>query len=117
MQGMKICIFLLAVFVSIVAKGQQRSVYDFIVAKDGTGHFKTIQEAINAVPDMRKKETTIYIKNGSYKEKLVLAQSKSGVKFIGESVDSTIITYDDYASKKNRFGEEMGTSGSSVGEY
>lgn len=87
--------------------------YDFIVAADGTGNFKTIQEAIMAVPDIRKKRTTIFIKNGIYKEKLVLPESKSNVTFIGESVEKTIITYDDYASKKNRFGEEIGTSGSS----
>ncbi len=87
--------------------------YDFVVAKDGTGDFKTVQEAINAVPDYRKKETTIYIKNGTYKEKLVLAESKSLISFIGESVDSTIITYDDYNQKKNIFEEDKGTSGSS----
>ena len=86
---------------------------DFVVAQDGSGQFKTIQEAINAVPDFRKKETVIYIKNGVYKEKLVLAESKSLVTFIGQNVDSTIITYDDYSQKKNIFGEEKGTSGSS----
>lgn len=87
--------------------------YDFVVAKDGSGNFTTIQEAINAVPDFRKKETTIFIKNGVYKEKLVLAESKTLVTFLGASVDSTIITYDDYNQKKNIFGEDKGTSGSS----
>ncbi|MES2649682.1 MAG: pectinesterase family protein [Bacteroidota bacterium] len=86
--------------------------YDFVVAADGTGDFKTVQDAINAVPDYRKKETTIFIKNGTYKEKLVLAESKSLVTFVGESVDRTIITYDDYNQKKNIFGEDKGTSGS-----
>ncbi|WP_114778762.1 pectinesterase family protein [Botryobacter ruber] len=92
------------------AKAQQ---YDFVVAKDGSGSFTTVQEAIDAVPDFRKTPTTIFIKNGVYKEKLVLPASKTGVKFIGESVEKTILTHDDYASKKNRFGEEMGTTGSS----
>ncbi|MDQ6813734.1 MAG: pectinesterase family protein [Bacteroidota bacterium] len=92
---------------------QAQMKYDFVVAKDGSGDFKTLQEAINAVPDFRKKETTIFIKKGVYKEKLVLAECKTGVTFIGESVDSTIITYDDYNQKKNRFGEDIGTSGSS----
>lgn len=36
--------------------------YDFVVAKDGTGNFTTIQDAIDAVPDFRKKETEIYTK-------------------------------------------------------
>lgn len=87
--------------------------YDFTVAKDGSGDFSTVQEAINAVPDFRKNKTTIFIKKGVYKEKLVLATSKTNVAFIGEDVNETILTYDDYASKKNRFGEGKGTTGSS----
>lgn len=87
--------------------------YDFVVAKDDSGDFKTVQEAINAVPDFRKNQTTIYIKNGTYKEKLTLPASKTMVRFVGEDVNKTILTYDDYASRKNRFGEEIGTTGSS----
>jgi pectinesterase len=87
--------------------------YEYVVAQDGSGNFKSVQEAINAVPDFRKKVTTIFIKSGTYKEKLILAGSKKMVKFIGENVDKTILTYDDYAQKLNPFGEEKGTSGSS----
>jgi pectinesterase len=85
---------------------------DFVVAANGTGNFRTVQEAINAVPDFRKNETRIFIKKGTYKEKLVLAGSKTNVTFIGEDRDKTILTYDDFAQKKNRFGEEVGTTGS-----
>lgn len=87
--------------------------YDFVVAQDGNGDFTSVQAAVNAVPDFRKKTTVIYIKKGVYKEKLVLPASKTKVTFIGEDRDRTILTHDDYASKKNRFGEEMGTTGSS----
>lgn len=87
--------------------------YDFVVAKDGSGDFTTVQEAINAVPDFRKNRTIIFIKPGVYKEKLILPASKTNVTFIGEDVEKTILTFDDFASKKNRFGEEMGTTGSS----
>lgn len=87
--------------------------YDFVVANDGSGTYRTVQEAINAVPDFRKAITTIFIKNGVYKEKLTLPTSKSFVTLVGESVEKTLITYDDYASKKNLFGEEIGTTGSS----
>jgi pectinesterase len=90
----------------------QAQAYDFVVAKDGSGQFKTVQEAINAVPDFRKNTTTIFIKKGVYKEKLTLPSTKTAVKMIGEDVQKTILTYDDFASKKNRFGEEMGTTGS-----
>ncbi|HOD26182.1 MAG TPA: pectinesterase family protein [Bacteroidales bacterium] len=88
--------------------------YDFVVAKDGSGDFFTVQEAINAVPDFRKNgRTTIFIRNGVYKEKLILPESKINVSFIGESVEHTILTYDDYAQKLNIFGESKSTSGSS----
>jgi pectinesterase len=90
--------------------GQQ---FDFVVSKDGSGDFTTVQEAIDAVPHFRKERTTIFIKNGVYKEKLILPTSKNKVTFIGESVENTLITNDDYASKENCFGEEMGTTGSS----
>jgi len=86
--------------------------YDFVVATDGSGDFRTVQEAINAVPDFRKNETQIFIKKGTYKEKLVLAGSKTNVVFIGEERETTILSYNDFASKKNRFGEEIGTTGS-----
>lgn len=106
----RICLPAIILLCGLLTQAQPKK-YDFVVAKDGSGNFKTIQEAINAVPDMRKNVTTIFIKKGVYKEKLVLAESKSFVNFIGEQPDSTVITFDDYASKKNVFGEEIGTSG------
>lgn len=86
--------------------------YDLVVAKDGSGDFFTVQEAINAVPDYRKNaRTTILIKEDSYKEKVIIPASKNAVSLIGQG--EVKITYDDYASKPNIFGENKGTSGSS----
>lgn len=86
--------------------------YDFIVAKDGSGDFSNVQDAINAVPDFRKDiRTTIFIKEGLYKEKIIIPESKINISLIGE--DGATLTYDDYASKPNYFGENKGTSGSS----
>ncbi len=104
---------LLFILFIVVCKLSFAGNYDMVVDAKGSGDFKTVQQAIDAVPDFRKQATIIFIKNGVYKEKLVLAGSKRNVHFIGESADKTILTYDDYAAKKNRFGEEMGTSGSS----
>lgn len=85
--------------------------YDFVVAKDGSGDFFTVQEAIDAVPDFRKQgRTTIYIRKGVYKEKLIIPASKINVSLIG--AEGAVISGDDYASKPNRFGENMSTSGS-----
>lgn len=85
--------------------------YDFVVAKSGKADFRTVQAAINAVPDYRKTgETRILIRKGVYKEKIVIAESKQNVHLIGE--DGVVLTYDDYANKPNTFGEAKGTSGS-----
>ncbi len=86
--------------------------YDIIVDAKGTGDYKTVQEAINAIPSQQNKETVIFIKNGVYKEKILLAQDKINVTFIGEDKNKTILTYGDYASKKNEKGQNIGTSGS-----
>lgn len=86
--------------------------YDLVVAKDGSGDFFTVQEAINAVPDYRKNHrTTILVKEGMYKEKIVIPASKNAVSLIGEG--KVKLTFDDYAGKPNIFGENKGTSGSS----
>lgn len=85
--------------------------YDYVVAQDGTGDFFTVQEAINAVPDFRKEaRTTILIRKGVYKEKLVIPASKINVSLIGQ--EGAVLSYGDYASKKNVFGENKSTSGS-----
>lgn len=112
---MKILMMLLLGLCSLAPKdvrGQQEQ-FDFTVATDGSGDFVTVQAAIDAVPHLRKKRTYILIKPGVYKEKLSLASTKTNISFIGEDVTTTILTYDDYASKLNTFGEEIGTSGSS----
>ena len=86
--------------------------YDFVVAKDGTGDFFTIQEAINAVPEFRKSSrTTILVRPGIYCEKLVIPECKTGISLLGQT--GAIISGNDFANKKNCFGENMGTSGSS----
>lgn len=104
---------LLIVLILLGARMILAAPYDFVVAKDGSGHFETVQEAIDAVPSFRKNVTTIFVKNGVYKEKIVLAEPKQHIKIIGEDKWKTILTYDDFAQKKNVFGEEIGTSGSS----
>lgn len=109
MRRLRIVLLLLAVAMTAVA---ERRTFDFVVAKDGSSEFTTIQAAINAVPDYRKTETRIYVSSGVYKEKVVVAESKQNVTLVGENLEATVIENDDYAKKLNRFGEEMGTSGS-----
>jgi pectinesterase len=107
----KLSIALFLLFTSFTASIEDQ--FHFVVAADGSGDFTSVQAAIMAVPDFREKETLIFIKNGIYKEKIILPESKLKVTLIGEDPFKTILTYDDFANKPNRFGEAYGTTGSS----
>lgn len=69
-----------------------------VVARDGTGEFRTIQEAIEKVRAFMDYTVTIYIKNGVYKEKVIIPSWVKNVQLVGESAEGTIITYDDHAN-------------------
>jgi pectinesterase len=64
---------------------------DIIVAKDGSGLFKSIQEALNSEPTDNNKNIIILIRKGVYHEKLYI--TKSYVTLVGEDRDSTRIVY------------------------
>jgi pectin methylesterase-like acyl-CoA thioesterase len=68
-----------------------------VVAKDGSGNFTTVKEALNAVPLSYLGNTTILVKKGTYYEKDTIVANKSHLLIKGEDKDSTIITYDDYS--------------------
>ncbi|MFT3738143.1 MAG: pectinesterase family protein [Breznakibacter sp.] len=72
--------------------------YDIVVAKDGSGNFTTVQEAILSVRDYTPVPKTIFIKNGTYNEKVVIPANKCDISLIGESKEGTIITWDDHAN-------------------
>lgn len=86
---------------------------DFVVAKDGSGDFMTVQEAVNAVPVNRKIRTILFIRKGVYKERVVIPETQTNISFIGESQTETKLTFDNFATRKTALGENMGTSGSS----
>jgi|RhiMetdeSRZDD1v2_1073273.scaffolds.fasta_scaffold18748_10 pectinesterase len=73
--------------------------YVFTVAKDGTGDYQYIQDAIDAMRVFPLAPITLYIKNGVYNEKIELPATKTDVTFIGESVDKTIIVFNDYSGR------------------
>lgn len=106
MRGRFITLFLL------IASCLQAQDFHFTVSKDSSGDFNKVQDAIDAVPHLRKNRTYILVKAGIYKEKLLIPSTKTNISFIGEGAEQTILTFDDYAKKLNSFGEEIGTSGS-----
>ena len=89
--------------------------YDFVVAKDGSGDFFTVQEAVDAAPDYCKQSgTRILIREGLYREKLTVPSNKQKLHLTGENVWKTVISWDDYALKAGPTGYPMGTSATST---
>jgi pectinesterase len=70
-----------------------------VVAQDGSGNFKSIQEAVNAVRDLGEQRVKILIKKGTYHEKLIIPSWKTNISLIGEDKENTIITNNDFSGK------------------
>jgi pectinesterase len=83
---------------------------DAVVAADGSGNFKTVQEAVNAAPADKTRPFLIHIKPGTYKEKLTVPKEKGPITFLGEDAATTILTFDDHARTLGADGKEIGTS-------
>lgn len=65
-----------------------------VVAADGSGDYRTVQEAVAAVPDDSDTRTVIRIKPGRYEGQILIPKPKRNVSFIGEGTDNTILTYE-----------------------
>ena len=79
----------------------------WIVAAEGKADFKTVQAALDAVPDDYKEPIEIRIRPGIYKELLTLAKSKCSVTLKGESAERTILTFDRSARTLNPKGPAL----------
>jgi pectinesterase len=95
----KILFLLFIIFTSLTAKAQH---YDFVVAQDGSGNFTNIQAAIDASKAFPDAPVRIFIKNGVYKEKVKVPACNTHLRLTGESVEKTILTYDDFFDRINR---------------
>ncbi|CAH9050497.1 unnamed protein product [Cuscuta epithymum] len=67
---------------------------DVIVAKDGSGKYTTINEALNDIPLESTKPFVIYIKSGVYAEHVVLEKKMTNVVFVGDGPTITKISGD-----------------------
>lgn len=85
---------------------------NFTVDASGHGDFKTVQEAIDAIPSGTKLPTTISIKAGTYKEVVTIPSSVKNLSLVGEGSEQTILTYDNYSAKLKEDGTSYGTGGS-----
>ena len=93
-------LFCLLAFLPFTASAASK--YDnpdtIVVARDGTGEFRTVGEAIEVCRAFMGYKKVIFVKRGTYKEKLIIPQWLQNIEICGEDRDQTIITYDDHAN-------------------
>ncbi len=111
-KSIKVIAIIFSLFTVNLVKAQTTQyLKSFTVALDGSGDYRTIQEAINAVRDLSQQQVTIHIKKGIYHEKVVVPQWKSNIYLLGDDPAETIITNNDYSGKviptgKDAFGKD-----------
>ena len=91
-----------------------------VVSRDGTGEFRTIDEAIEVCRAFMDYSKVIYVKKGVYKEKLILPSWLTNITICGEDRDNTIITWDDHANIKMPTGgldSEAAVKGKPMGTF
>ncbi len=92
-----LCLMLLTVTTDLRAQ-----LYDVVVAKDGTGDYLTIQDAILAIRDYKPEgRQRILVRKGIYEEKVVVPTYKTNISLIGEDRDSCILVWHDHANLQN----------------
>jgi pectinesterase len=82
-----------------------------VVAADGSGQFKSVQEAINAAPQTSSASSpwTIRIRPGTYRELVYVQREKRFVRLLGDDPARTLVTYDLHASMPGSDGKPIGT--------
>lgn len=69
-----------------------RSKADIVVAKDGSGKYRTISDALKHVPNKSKKRIVIYVKKGIYYENVRVEKTKWNVMIVGDGMTSSVVS-------------------------
>ena len=94
-----LCSFIIALLCGVGSLSAAQQWKDtIVVARDGTGDYRTLTEAMEGIRAFMDYKVTVLVKKGIYKEKVVLPSWLENVDFIGENVENTIVTYDDHAN-------------------
>ncbi|XP_045788102.1 pectinesterase 3-like [Trifolium pratense] len=65
---------------------------DAVVAKDGSGQYKTIGEALKIVPKKSLKRFVVYVKKGEYVENIDLDKNTWNVMIYGDGMTETVVS-------------------------
>ena len=81
----------LTIFIGLFAASIANA--DIVVAIDGSGDVRTVQAAVDRVPDNNPHRFVIRIKPGIYIEQVRVPANKPFISFIGESADKTKLSF------------------------
>ncbi|KAG4952884.1 hypothetical protein JHK87_038478 [Glycine soja] len=100
----------------LAVKSSHNQVRVITVNQNGGGHSKTVQGAVNMVPDNNRQRVKIFIFPGIYREKVRVPVTKPYVSFIGKRnrTASPIITWNSKSSDKGPNGTALGTYASAT---
>lgn len=98
----KLCLSLTLIIAGVAlsasAAEYKREIY---VNQNGSGDYPTITQALEGIRAYMDYKVTVHIANGVYHEKVIIPSWLTNVEFVGESVDSTIITNAHHANINN----------------
>ncbi|CAH8322690.1 unnamed protein product [Eruca vesicaria subsp. sativa] len=69
----------------------EKTKFNLMVARDGTGNFTTINAAVSAAPNSSVTRFMIYIKRGVYFENVEIPKKKTMIMFVGDGIGRTVI--------------------------
>ncbi len=72
----------------------------WVVAQDGSGDFKTVQSALDAIKEGNNDPVEVFVKKGVYREVVVVDARKSKIHLVGEDKTNTIISFDNHAGTR-----------------
>ncbi len=110
--GVLFCIAVLMGWAGISPARAELPKPDAVVAADGSGEFKSVQDAISAAP-MRTGASDpswiILVKAGTYHERVYVQRERGNITVRGEDAAKTIIAYDLNANLPGPDGKPIGT--------
>ena len=110
MKKTMMLIFAAMTQMAVMAAGPYDNPDTLVVARDGTGQFRTVSEAVEVCRAFMEYHKVILVKSGTYKEKVVIPSWLDNIEILGEDVNTTVITYDDHANiRLESIGKGMGT--------
>ncbi len=88
-------VILTAVFFAAVSSRAYtaKGLIDITVAADGTGDVRSVQEAVDRVPENNSHRFRIVIKAGTYKEQIRVPSNKPYISLVGDKAGRPVLTF------------------------